>query len=187
MWLFDQNFVVDTPEDGKRQSKDVKRRRLKFEELFRYISNLCPQYKRKQRDEMRKCCDWYLRFENYQPLDDDDVVLDADGVPAEEEEDDVDNILKALLAFYEDDLCREYMGVYSMFLNQDLFLHSLKNNNEEFIKESLLSGAFKKSIFKADSVVQTILDQLNEGSKIYSLLNTLLLTDITLWNNNYLE
>lgn len=132
------------------------RRRLKFQELFSYIAEIAPKYRRKQRDEMRKCCDWLLKFENYQPVEEDDMVPVEDG--ADEEDDDVDNILRALLHFQADELCLEYMGHYSMFLNKELFLHSLKNNNEEFIRESLLSGAFKKSIFKSEDVVKMMLE-----------------------------
>jgi len=54
----------------------------------------------------------------------------------------VDNILKALLSFMEDSLTLTYMGIYCKFLNEDLFLHSLKMNNKQFIQESLFMGAF---------------------------------------------
>lgn len=36
------------------------------------------------------------------------------------------------------------MGYYSQFLNEDLFLFSLQKNNSEFIRQSLLKGAFDK-------------------------------------------
>ena len=71
-----------------------------------------------------------------------------------------------------------------MFLNQDLFLVALDKNNETFIRESLLMGAFKKSIFKDISVVDAIIEELKFGSKSFSLLNTLLLIDISVWTGD---
>ena len=60
----------------------------------------------------------------------------------------------------------------------------MKNNNEKFIESSLLIGAFKKDIFKSEKVINQIIESLETGSKTYFLLNTLNLTDISLWKNS---
>jgi hypothetical protein len=61
-----------------------------------------------------------------------------------------DNILQALLKHMEDKLTLKYLGFYSKFRNEKLFLFSLEQNNTVFIRESLLIGAFDKQIFKQD-------------------------------------
>jgi len=78
------------------------------------------------------------------------------------------------------------MGYYSNFLNEELFLHSLEKNNKNFIEKSLLIGAFDKQIFKEEEVVQKILEFMEVGSKTIFLLNTLILTDISVWKNKQL-
>ena len=74
------------------------------------------------------------------------------------------------------------MGYYHMFLNKSLFIDAVKNNNVEFISDSLELGAFEKNVFKSPKVVETILTELQRGSKCFSLINTLLLTDINAWS-----
>jgi len=75
------------------------------------------------------------------------------------------------------------MGIYSKFLDDDLFLHSLKKNNKQFIQESLFMGAFDKQIFKKKRVVEQIIEYMKIGSKTIFLLNILILTDISVWKN----
>lgn len=62
----------------------------------------------------------------------------------------------------------------------------MKKNNVKFIENSLLMGAFKKDIFKSEKVVKQIIESLEIGSKTYFLLNTLNLTDLSLWKNSQL-
>jgi len=97
-----------------------------------------------------------------------------------------DNILQALLKHMQDNLTLKYLGFYSKFRNEKLFLFSLQQNNTVFIRESLLIGAFDKQIFKEKSVVEQMLDFMKIGSKTNFLLNTLLLTDTAEWKNKYL-
>ena len=47
-----------------------------------------------------------------------------------------------MLSVQEYKKCLEYIGIYSRFLNEDFFLLSLSYNNENFVKEALLIGAF---------------------------------------------
>ena len=47
-------------------------------------------------------------------------------------------------------------------------------------------GAFDKQIFKDQKVVEKIFEFWSDGSKTIFLLNTLILTDITLWKNSHL-
>ena len=80
------------------------------------------------------------------------------------------------------------MGHFKIFLNKQLFLFSLYKNNKDFIQQSLLMNVFEKLIFKEDEVVGTILEYFEKyGSKTIFLLNTMLLTDISLWKNEPLS
>ena len=63
------------------------------------------------------------------------------------------NILKALLNRMSDKLVIKYMGYYTIFLDENLFLFSVAKNNKKFIQVSLALGAFNKLIFKQESVV----------------------------------
>ena len=47
-------------------------------------------------------------------------------------------------------------------------------------------GAFDKQIFKEPEVVEQIIKLIKIGSKTIYLLNTLILTDISVWKNRYL-
>jgi len=85
-----------------------------------------------------------------------------------------------------DSLTLRYMGYYIQYLDHTLFLSGLKNNNKTFIKESLLSGAFERHIFKDDMVVEEIVNFMDQGSKTNQMLNTLILIDIEVWNNEQL-
>ena len=55
------------------------------------------------------------------------------GADGQEIDDENENIMKALLSHMEDSLALEFMGIYCKYLKEDLFLHSLKMNNKEFI------------------------------------------------------
>jgi hypothetical protein len=44
-----------------------------------------------------------------------------------------DNILMALLKHAFEEECLEYMGYYSRYLNKELFLFALHNNNDVFM------------------------------------------------------
>ena len=92
-----------------------------------------------------------------------------------------DDILKSLLEYGEDELCLDFMGYYKIFLDQDLLLYSLQHGNDIFVKKSLKAGAFDKQIFKDDEVVQEIIDGISRGSSTIIGLNTLVLTDISVW------
>jgi hypothetical protein len=104
-----------------------------------------------------------------------------------EEEEEQENILRALLFHMVDSLALMYMGYYYKFLNKDLFLFSLKKNNKMFIQESLLTGAFDKQIFKYEEVVRYMLECMEDGSKTNFLLQTMLLTEVSLWKNSQIE
>jgi hypothetical protein len=56
-----------------------------------------------------------------------------------------DNILAALLKYFFEEECLMFMGYYSRFLNKDLFLLALDNNNDLFMQKALLMGAFEKT------------------------------------------
>ena len=79
------------------------------------------------------------------------------------------------------------MGLYSKFLNNELFLIALKNNNRVFMQNALLAGAFDKSIFKEEKLIQNVLLRLNYGSNLNFILNVILLTEISYWKNKYLK
>lgn len=65
-------------------------------------------------------------------------------------------------------------------------MHSLDNNNKNFMQYALQKGAFEKKIFSDETVIERMLDIMLDGSKTNTILNSLLLMDITLWKNNYL-
>jgi hypothetical protein len=73
-----------------------------------------------------KICNWMLYFEDKKKLS----ALELEG---QNEEDD-DNILKALLYHRLEDLTIKFMGYYSVFLNKTLFLYSLDYNYNLFIQ-----------------------------------------------------
>jgi len=77
-----------------------------------------------------------------------------------------------------EDLAFRYLGMYECFLDSDLFLYSLRNNNRAFLQNSLKTGAFNKQIFKEDDIAEQIMSELEYGSKINNLLNILVLIDI---------
>lgn len=127
-----------------------------------YSKNEEGEYKkREKKDIFWTICEWKV-VENKQKVSYIDNKQDEkkeENEDNEEEQDDYenndkeDNILQSLLIFQQDQLCIEYMGYYQQFLNEDLFLFSIKKNNEKFIEDSLKIGAFPKDIFKLDKVV----------------------------------
>ena len=56
-------------------------------------------------------------------------------------------MLEALLEHGEDILAHEYMGVYERFLNKNLLLFALRNNNTDYMRKAQIDGAFEKSLF----------------------------------------
>ena len=76
----------------------------------------------------------------------------------DEEPEPEDNILEALLELQQDKLAINYMGYYYQFLNTDLFLFSLKNSNQFFIKTALKMSAFDKSIFKDPNISEKMIE-----------------------------
>ena len=52
------------------------------------------------------------------------------------------NILEALLQQNMQELAIDYMGHYSHFLDKNLFLFAIHNNNDNFMQEALLKKAF---------------------------------------------
>lgn len=99
-----------------------------------------------------------MDFQNYNRVDtkseesksvenEDEAVKVSEESKDNEEEEYEPNILKALLFHMLDTLALEFMGYYSENLNEDLFLFTLEKNNKEFIKTSLVMGAFNKQMF----------------------------------------
>ena len=155
--------------------------------MFDYITDICKKYNdsgrtdkpqgMKATNEIEKVCLWKLAYN-----EEAEETEDTQKEQSEEKKED-DNILKALLTHMEDSLALKFMGIYSRFLNDDLFLHSLKKNNKQFIQESLFMGAFDKQTFKKKEVVAQIIEYMQIGSKTIFLLNILILTDVSLWKN----
>lgn len=130
------------------------------------------------KETIKLICNWQLDFK--------DILIKRE-LEEDANEEDEDNILKALLEHRLEDLTIEFMGMYGdVFINKTLFLFSLANNYNLFIQQSLLIGAFDKQIFKSPEVVDKILECLNFGSKTNFLLNTMILTDVSLWKNDKL-
>ena len=86
----------------------------------------------------------------------------------------------------QDPLAIHYMGYYSQFLTYELFLFSLQKNNNYFIQKSLLIGAFEKQELRSPDVVEYMLQCFDDGSKTNFLLQTMLLTEVSLWNNEHI-
>ena len=94
------------------------------------------------------------------------------------------NILSALLEEKEDNLCVDYMGYYNRFLQKELLLQALKNNNKVFMRKAQIAGAFEKSLFTDEEIIVCLIEQLEEGTSTNYILNVLLLTDISVWKNH---
>jgi hypothetical protein len=127
---------------------------ISFDYLFGKISTICVQEnkknkekrkeddeieKRKEDDEIELVCLWMVKRENNNIYEEKELSQSASSVMSnsnEDEEDDGEdnsdpnNILKALLKHKKDDLCLKYMGYYKNFLQEDLFLYSLKQLNK---------------------------------------------------------
>ena len=97
-------------------------------------------------------------------------------------------MLWALLSIKQDELAIKYMGFYSDFLNEGLFVYALLNNNSDFMKDALQLQAFDKGMYTNMQVVRAMLSFFkNDGSKTNFILNVILLTDISGWKPNLLE
>lgn len=137
---------------------------------------------------MRKICQWHLCYKEVAEARkereiEEEKAKDAGEVYNKEENEGDDNILKSLLAFQEDEICLDYMGYYSTFLDQELLLFALNNNNATFVRKSLILGAFDKQYFKKDEIVIEIINGIDKGSSTLIGLNTLVLTDISVWKS----
>ena len=81
-----------------------------------------------------------------------------------------------------------YMGYYSDYLKEGLFVYALRNNNSDFMKEALQIQAFDKSMYTNMQVVRAILSFFErDPSKTNFILNVILLTDISQWKTTLLE
>lgn len=199
LWVFDRNFIQVVDENDKKVTRPE---RVSFETLFGYISSMESKHSHlRLTEEIQKVCDWLIDFEwmknnraESEEADDENEEADGDKVEEESEQDDSEaeaegeegyenhrNILRALLVYRQENLCRDYMGYYHMFLNKQLFIDAVANNNAEFISDALELEAFEKSIFRDSEVIEQMLEELQRGSKSFSLINTLLLTDINTW------
>lgn len=88
------------------------------------------------KETIKLICNWQLDFK--------DILIKRE-LEEDANEEDEDNILKALLEHRLEDLTIEFMGMYGdVFINKTLFLFSLANNYNLFIQQSLLIGAFDK-------------------------------------------
>lgn len=170
MWAFKQNFYDETKKKPKQEGLEKTLKTDGLPDNLITFKDLFGQIKKKERDNVEKdritkeikiCCLW---------------MIDSD-----------DNILSALLYHQEDQLALAFLGDYSKFRNQDLFLFSLEKNSQEFIKQSLIMGAFDKDTFKKEEVVEKILEYFTIGSKTIFLLNTMILTDVSVWNVKQIE
>ena len=83
---------------------------------------MLSQRREKRELALKTICDWKLAEDTEKPND--------------------NNVLHALLYFYEDELCLFYMGMYKRFLKKELFVFALQYGNEYFIENALLSSAF---------------------------------------------
>lgn len=149
-------------DDNKNPYQAKRDGRVLITDLFFLIDQICSNIKEKK-EKMREVCDWllsYVEVEKKRQLREEmaEKGLDEDGEDGEKGNNDGDdNILKALLTFMEDEICLNYMGFYSTFLDEELLLYALGHNNSDFVRKSLLLGAFDKQYFKKDSVVDRII------------------------------
>mmetsp|Transcript_13249 Transcript_13249/g.20707 ORF Transcript_13249/g.20707 Transcript_13249/m.20707 type:complete len:228 (+) Transcript_13249:970-1653(+) len=180
VWVFQKNYL------GDRANKD----RVTFHLLFDYINEVCKRCNNSgiksmnTSVEIQKVCYWKLPCKAEVEAEESEKPKSKySQAEEEEEEEEEDNILKALLSHMEDSLALDFMGIYSKFLNKDLFLHSLEKNNKKFIQQSLSMGAFDKQTFKEKEVVVQMIEYMNVGSKTNFLLNILILTDVSVWKN----
>jgi hypothetical protein len=98
-----------------------------------------------------------------------------------------DNVLHALLTHNMDKRASEYMGIYSHFLDEDLFLYCIDHGNNIFLQDALLLSAFDKMIFREEQVIGEILNILREGHRTNFIMNVLTLVDISVWKNKHLN
>lgn len=56
-----------------------------------------------------------------------------------------------------------------------------------FVKKSLIMGAFDKQYFRKEEIVQEIINLIDRGSSTLIGLNTLVLTDISVWKTSQIQ
>ena len=66
-------------------------------------------------------------------------------------------------------------------------MFALDNNNATFVRKSLILGAFDKQYFKKDDIVEEIIAGIDKGSSTLIGLNTLVLTDISVWKSEHIS
>jgi hypothetical protein len=157
VWAFGKNYI------GARRNKGKK---LCFEELFTALKEMKRSSKAAAAnkffvDTLKIVCKWYTYGD--------------------------DDILRALLFHFQDEIVLEFCGYYKKFLTVPLFLYALQHGNKAFMQGALLMGAFDTQIFKEDEVIMALLAYFSDGSKTNYILNVLLLCDVTLWKNKWLK
>lgn len=143
--------------DGKRVQENM----IQYEGLFEMIKKYFGDDKEDMMAKIRVVLDWRVVSE--------------------------DNILIALLVHNLDAVAMDYMGYYSHFLNNHLFVHCMTRGNNIFLQKALLLSAFDKLIFRDDTVIEHILTILKEGYRTNFLMNILTLIDISVWKNKPLK
>ena len=111
VYAFQKNFIGDKSQVDSKTGK-TKAQEVMLRDLFKMLI----QHYEKQRggqelakQQIYECCNWKLKTK--------------------------ENILEALLYHMLDQVCLDFMGTYSQFLqDEDLFLFSLNHNNNVFVK-----------------------------------------------------
>ena len=191
VWAFKKNYF---------QVKGGRPKRVSLQTLFLYIINVCKKITTSEKpyvdsEKIKIVCEWMLDFKDEESAssigskqDEEEEEKDKSSSDInDEDKEDKENILQALLFHMMDPLAIEYMGYYSMFLNHELFLFSLQTNNKYFIQQSLLTGAFEKQQLRSEEVVGFMLECMQDGSKTNFLLQTMLLTEVSLWKNQQIS
>ena len=68
-----------------------------------------------------------------------------------------------------------------------MFIFSLKNYNEEFLKFALNETIFDACIFEKDAVKELIIEMLKKKARSEFIFNVLLYADLTLWSQTDLN
>ena len=178
VWAFKKNFFL-----RKKGVKETVTLQTLFSYIIKYCEKCSDEIDKNPEKKIKIICDWMLDFDDSDlggsslgSQQDDEASGDEAEEGKEEKKEDEErkeepeNILKALLFHMQDPLAIQYMGYYSQYLKQELFLFSLKQNNKFFIQKSLLMGAFEKQELRSAEVVQFILECFEDGSKTNFLL-----------------
>ena len=157
VWAFGKNYV--------RSRRDGEATLVTVKMLLKKVSDAYENNEKVRKDSCKEVCEWMM-------------------VGDSEEH----NVLGALLEQNMEELALDYMGWYMRFLDKGLFIFALSNNNTHFMKEALKKQAFDKQMYTNAKVVSTMLAFFkDDASKTNFILNVLLLTDIALWKQRFLE